>query len=158
MFESARNRDFSPKRSSEEISGIFPDFGFSPISRSGSIQKKFQRRDAQKNSLSAGINIRMKKMFEFTENPDSSPFCEFSSFSGFRRFMIFVIKRRIDPRTSRARRCRKNLPISRDFHLNEWKILIRQKSSVCPENYTGQNKFIFSDYISTLSGRKPIEF
>ena len=73
--------------------------------------------------------------------------------------MIFIIRGRIDPRTSQAWRCRKEFSIFRNFHFNKWIIIILRKSWFFMENHTGQKQIlIFSDYISTLSQQKPIEF
>ena len=75
MFVSARNRYFLPKEARKNFPGFFRISGFHEFfSRSGSIQEIFKRKDAEENPPSAGINIRMKKIFEFKENRDSSPF------------------------------------------------------------------------------------
>ena len=62
--------------------------------------------------------------------------------------MILVIRRRVDQRTSHARRCRKEFSIFWTIYWNEWKIWIRQKSWVFHENYTGQKnpKFFWLNF------------
>ena len=100
-----RNIDFSYEF--VRISGFQELF-----SRSVAIREIFRRQDAGENVPCAGINIGMKTIFEFKENRDSSPFWEFSSLSGFRRLITFVVKSRIDPRTGHAGRSREEFSLS----------------------------------------------
>ena len=63
---------FHRKEARKKFPGFFRISGFHDFfSRSGSIQEIFQRKDAEENSLSAGIITGMKKIFEFKENRDS---------------------------------------------------------------------------------------
>ncbi len=81
---------FHRKPDRKKIPGVFLISGFDDFfSRSESVQEIIQQEGAEEKSLSSGINIRIEKIYSNLTKIVTLPFSEFSSFSGFRRFMIF---------------------------------------------------------------------
>ena len=72
--------------------------------------------------------------------------------------MIFLLRRRINTRTNKARRCGTKFSIFWISCLNKQIILIRRQSRLFSENYTGQKKsgFFLILFLLCLDGNRSI--